>query len=86
MIDIQIAITGAVLDFDAARAMAEALARQGNPETMLVAWFDRKKDTHSPCCVKCQIGEKPGWEVYGENHQGRLKIIINEREYVFIYS
>lgn len=86
MKDIFISITGMELDFDAARAISTALAEKGNEETTLVAWSDQKKNTHSPCCVRCEIGDKPGWEVYGENHEGRLKIIINDREFVFIYT
>jgi hypothetical protein len=36
--------------------------------------------------VECEINGKPGWEVYGENHGGGLKISFNQGEYVFIYS
>ncbi|MGV1098476.1 AF1514 family protein [Thiovibrio sp. JS02] len=86
MKDISIAITGESLDFDQARAVAKALAERGNAEASLVAWLDGKAGRHSPCCVRCEIGNRPGWEVYGENHQGRVRIVINDREYVFIYT
>ncbi len=86
MKEIVIAITGEELDFQLTRALARSLAEKGNAEASLVAWFDAKAGKHSPCCLKCEIGERPGWEVYGENHGGRVKVIFNAREYVFIYS
>lgn len=74
------------LDFDSALEMARDLAAKENEETMLIAWFDRQRNKHSPAAVFCEINGRPGWEVYGENHQGRIKIIINNRQYVFIFS
>lgn len=86
MKDIYISVDGLALGYDLARNIAKTLAKRDNEETVLIAWFDRGKNTHSPSCVKCQIGDKPGWEVYGKNHGGRLKIIFGDGEYVFIYS
>lgn len=86
MTDIRIAITGIPLDFDTARSLARMLAERENPESSLVAWGDLRRQTHSPCCVKCEIGDRPGWEVYGENHEGRLRIAFNDQEYIFIHS
>lgn len=86
MKDVLISISEYDLDFILARDLARIIAEQNEPDTTLVAWYDEKQNTHSPSCVKCEIGDRPGWEVYGENHGGRLKIIINDREYVFMYS
>lgn len=87
MIEIEINIDGIDLDFEDLRKMTQIMAeRRKNSETMLVAWSDRKRNKHSPCCVKCQIGDEPGWEVYGRNHDGRLRISVNKDEYVFIYT
>ncbi len=86
MKDILIAITGADLDFDLARGMARIIALQANGETDCLAWSDAYREMHSPGCVQCEIKGRPGWEVYGENHGGRLKIIFNQGEYVFIQS
>ena len=86
MKDVMLTIRGYEPSFIVVRELAKTIAEQGEPETTLIAWYDEKENTHSPSCVKCQIGDRPGWEVYGENHAGRLKIIINNREYVFIYS
>ena len=86
MKDVLIAITGADLDFEMARSMAKIIAQRENGESDCLAWSDSRKKKHSPSCVQCEIKERPGWEVYGENHGGRLKIIFNEGEYVFIHS
>ncbi|MFZ5761318.1 MAG: AF1514 family protein [Thermodesulfobacteriota bacterium] len=86
MDEVRVAVSGMGLDFATARRVAQALAEAGNPEAMLIAWADAGQGTHSPSCVKCQIGERPGWEVYGENHGGRLLVNINTRAYVLIYS
>ncbi|HIJ77984.1 MAG: AF1514 family protein [Desulfobulbaceae bacterium] len=86
MQNILVSITGTELDFDSARGMAFSLAEKGNKDTSLVAWHDGIKQKHSPCCVRCELGGRPGWEVYGENHQGRLMIIFNDRQYVFIHT
>lgn len=86
MKDIRISVDGADLVYDIARNIAKIMAGRDNDEAMLVAWFDKVKNTHSPSCVKCEIDDKPGWEVYGKNHGGRFKISFNEGEYIFIYS
>lgn len=86
MDEVRIAVSGVGLDFATARRMAQAVAEAGNPEAELIAWCDAGQGTHSPSCVKCRIGDKAGWEVYGENHGGRLRVSINDRAYVLIYS
>jgi len=83
---VRMIVSGIGLDFATARQLAQVLAEAGNPEAELIAWADAGQGTHSPSCVKCQIGERPGWEVYGENHGGRLWVNINNRAYVLIYS
>ncbi|MEW6593526.1 MAG: AF1514 family protein [Thermodesulfobacteriota bacterium] len=83
---VRIAVSGMELDFATARRLAQALAEAGSPEAELIAWADAGQGTHSPSCVKCQIGDKAGWEVYGANHGGRLRIDINDGAYVLIYS
>ncbi|MCX5865670.1 MAG: AF1514 family protein [Deltaproteobacteria bacterium] len=86
MKDILIAITGVSLDFEMARSMARIIAMQENGETDCLAWFDARKGNHSPRCLQCEIKGRPGWEVYGESHGGRLRISFNDGEYVFIQS
>ncbi|RJX29496.1 MAG: hypothetical protein C4531_10465 [Desulfurivibrio sp.] len=86
MQEIDLNIKGYTVQFETARRIALALAGQDEEEPMLIAWHDRARDRHSPGCVKCEIKGAPGWEIYGRNHGGRLRISINEDDYVFIMS
>lgn len=86
MDEVRIAVSGMELNFATARRLAQTLAEASNPEAELIAWADAGQGMHSPSCVKCEIGDRPGWEVYGENHGGRLLVSINDRAYVLIYS
>ncbi|MHB1348833.1 MAG: AF1514 family protein [Desulfobulbaceae bacterium] len=86
MIDVRLDLLGLAADFDDYRQLTRLLAEKDNPDTSLVAWADRGRATFSPSCVRCQIGEEPGWEVYGRNHGGRLRFSVNSDAYVFIYS
>ncbi|RJX18778.1 MAG: hypothetical protein C4563_09085 [Desulfobulbus sp.] len=86
MIDVRLDMLGLAADFDDYRQLTRLLAEKDNPDTSLVAWADRGRATFSPSCVRCQIGEEPGWEVYGRNHGGRLRFSVNSDAYVFIYS
>ena len=86
MQEVTLFVKGFPLVFDTARAVAQLLASRDNPETMLVAWHDREQGTHSPSCVRCEIGDVPGWEVYGRNHSGRLRIAFNGDVMVFIHT
>ena len=79
-------IEGIEVGFDTLKKMTELLALEGNEYSVLVAWNDRQRDIHSPQCLKCEIKGDPGWEVYGRNHEGRLRISVNDDAYVFIYS
>ena len=83
---IRITLEGMDLDFAAVRQFTEILALRENEFATLVAWNDRERNTHSPQCLKCEIKGEPGWEVYGRNHEGRLRISINDDQYVLIYS
>ena len=83
---VQLHIKGMDCDFDLARNLSTRLAEQGDEETMLISWNDRERDIHSPQCLKCEIKGDPGWEVYGRNHGGRLRVDINDGMFVFIYS
>ena len=74
------------LNWDQARDAALAIASDDDEMTMLISWFDRARGKFSPSCCKCEIKDTPAWEVYGQNHGGRLRISINDDTYVFIYS
>ncbi len=77
---------GYQLSFDQARGVAEIIAQEGNEYSLLVSWCDKEKGVHSPCCLKCEFDDVPGWEVYGVNHEGRLRISFDDDRFVFIYS
>lgn len=49
-----------------------------------MAWFDKNK--HSPSEVECNAENITGWEEYGIHHGGQEKFVINNGEYVFIYT
>jgi hypothetical protein len=83
---VTIEISGYAIDFEQARQLAESLALRDNEFATLVSWNDREKGVHSPQCLKCEIKGDPGWEVYGRNHGGRLRISFNDDAYVLIYS
>jgi hypothetical protein len=86
MLKLSIQMDVSIGGFNRARGLAEALAARHNIETMLISWADRERGVHSPQCLKCEINGRPGWEVYGENHGGRVMIGVNDDQYVFIYS
>ena len=86
MQEIDLLVNGCEVDFATARKIALAVAGQDEEEPMLIAWNDKARDKHSPSCLQCEIKGAPGWEIYGRNHGGRLRISINHDEYVFIYS
>ena len=86
MQNINIHVSGESLSQQQAQQIGQLIAERDNPDTMVVSRFNRKANACSPCCLKGAIGTRPGWEIYGENHGGRLKITINDGDYVFIFS
>lgn len=83
---IELTVTGCQPDYGTAAKIARAIAEQDGQEPLLIAWHDRLRDKHSPGCLQCEIKGAPGWEVYGANHGGRLRVSINCDDYVFIYG
>lgn len=83
---VECTVLGYEVDFDQAKEICRIMAEKDNEFTMLVSWCDRNKGVHSPCCLKCEFKGEPGWEVYGRNHEGRLRISVNSDQFVFIYS
>ncbi|WP_448873327.1 AF1514 family protein [Desulfobulbus propionicus] len=79
-------IQGEILDFELARCLGDCLARRENEETTLICWCDELRNIHSPQSLHCEIKGEPGWEVYGRNHGGRLRISFNRETIVLIYS
>lgn len=86
MLEIKIWISGCPVGQPQAQEISRLLAAEGNRETICLARYNREADACSPCCLKGKLGAKPGWEIYGEKHGGRLKISVNDGNYIFIFS
>lgn len=86
MKEIFVKISGDPISREDAQEIARLLAAKENPDTCVVSRYNRLTGTASPCCLKGNFGDKPGWEVYGENHGGRLKIDVNDGDYIFIFN
>jgi len=84
--NVNMIINGCDLDFDLTKQLSECIALRENESALLVSWNDRDNKIHSPQSLQCEIKGDPGWEVYGRNHGGRLRIGFNEDQFVFIYS
>ena len=77
MQSVVVELSGYEVDFEQARQIAELLALHDNEFATLVSWNDRAKGVHSPQCLKCESKGNSGWEMYGRNHEGRLRISFN---------
>ncbi len=86
MQEIEIEVNGHDVDFSLARKLARAIAEIDNPETDLISWCNNRENTVSPRCTCGEVCARPGWEVYGENHGGRLRITVNNGDYIYIFS
>lgn len=86
MTKIDCEVRGYSVNFDQAKEIGKIMAEEENDYATLVSWCDREKGVHSPCCLKCEFKGEPGWEVYGRNHEGRLRISFDKDRFVFIYS
>jgi hypothetical protein len=84
MKSVYLSIHGIPIDFETCRNLALALARKANPDSSLMAWYDGQSKQHSPSLVKCDGDDAPGWEEYGKNHGGTLRMSFNNGGYVFI--
>lgn len=83
---ISLELHGEPMDLSLAQAIGEAIARRENEDPSLVSWCDNIRHVHSPQCLHCEIKGEPGWEVFGRNHGGRLRISFNQEALVLIYS
>ncbi len=83
--EIDVSVQGAALDYAAAHALADVLAKKVARDAMLVAWFDGKNNVGYPQVQEC-TGDKPGWLAYAESHGGNLGVNINGGEFVFVFA
>jgi len=83
-----LAITGWVMDFNQAKALADANANiLLHGEAVLLSWYDQERDFESPahaseCHLDCDI---PGYIEYAVNRGAKLKIDIAQGTFVFCY-
>jgi len=73
------------LDFKRAQDAAKNLAKKLYCEPMLLSWFDKNSEKHSPKDVTCCTEGKPGWVEYAKSRGGDFSVDINYEEYVFIF-
>lgn len=73
-----------VADFAQARQVAEAKAREVAGDTLLVAWFDRRRQLASPQ-LECCREDLPAWLAYALSRGADLIIDLNHEEYVFCF-
>lgn len=83
---IEILVGGHELGQKQAQELSRILAEEENSESVCLARYNRRANACSPCCLQGRLGDKPGWEVYGETHGGRLKVTVNNGDYIFIFS
>lgn len=83
--EIDVSIQGAALDYAAAHALADVLAKRVVRDAMLVAWFDGKNGVGYPAVQEC-TGDKPSWLAYAESHGGNLDVNINGDEFFFVFA
>jgi len=86
MKEIEIDLKGVDISQETAQEMSRLLAREGNQECTVIARRNRQQNSCSPCALGGDLNGRPGWEVYGETHGGRLKVSINQGDYVFIWT
>ncbi|HEY5601812.1 MAG TPA: AF1514 family protein [Gammaproteobacteria bacterium] len=84
MHEIQLHIEGMQLDYASARAISETVANHIVESAMCIAWYDGQKQEEHPAVPECQ--HKPGWLAYAEGHGGRIKVELNDGEFVFIFA
>ena len=83
---VDIRSAGLTIDFSLARRIGDLIAERDNDQATLISWCDAGRGVHSPQGLLCEIKGEPGWQVYGRNHGGRLRISFNDEGIVLIYS
>ncbi len=85
---LQLETTELGLDFNAALALANVIARQQlGDDTMLLSWYDRERDIESPNGVsECHEGcaTKGSWD-YALNRGAHLAVVFDADRFTFCY-
>ncbi len=83
MKEINVTITGIELDFETAGKIANIIASKINKNSMLLAWYDTRRECHCPetdCCGE----DESNWQAFAEPREDAIKIRVNGI-YEFIY-
>ncbi len=73
------------LDFGQAKELARQRAAAAAGEPLLLAWWDRARGLFSPNITCCRE-DKPSWLTYAESRGGDMVIVINDLDYVFVFT
>jgi hypothetical protein len=85
---LQLETTELGLDFNAALALANVIARQQlDDDAMLLSWYDRERDYESPNGVsECHVGcATRGFWDYAVNRAARLAVAFDAGRFTFCY-
>jgi hypothetical protein len=81
---VDVATEGCLPEFSEAKRIADRTACDAGRDPLLLAWFSKQTNEHSPR-VECCGDEKPAWQVYAESRGGNLTVRVNDGDYVFVY-
>lgn len=81
---VELEVAGVPLDFDLAQSLAWAAARNLKRDPMLLAWYDRDGDRHSPP-VECCGEDRPAWLIYAQARGADLAVTVNRERFVFMF-
>ena len=87
--DIDVGIRGDFkIDYDIAHDFSKVIAKRFNPESSLLAWHDKRKNACGPgeVCKTSSVVDLVELERYGISHGGKLKISVDDGNYMFIYN
>ncbi len=83
---VEIRIPDDILSYDKARSVAKAVAQAIYQDSMLVSWFDKRRNQFYPPVTCCDLGDgRASWEIYADSRGARLQVDINEGEYIFLF-
>ncbi len=83
---IEIRVLNREITFDDAKSLAEAVARLYSDDAMILAWYDKNNDRFFPQVTCCDCGDgRPTWEIYADSRGAKVKVIVNDGRYVFLF-
>jgi hypothetical protein len=71
--------------FDDAKSAAYGKVSEFIKDPMLVSWFDGRTGSFAPD-VPCCDQDSPGWLKYAYSRGADCAVVVNDMDYVFVYS